>query len=276
MTKRLRPTKLSSLATCRTHHKQQTTERSSSSAGKRSRFSSAFCFSELSSSRGRAYKLNFPSDNLNSLIQLRESNVKLTGIIAVFWASIYFAPVAYAQSTPAPVPEFKRHLKATPTPSQQDPYIANAHCHKLLGSGPEAVLWNDQVAKAPYPRPTPLPDLHLVRAGKVVVFNKDNSVTVIREDGATSIGAANKCEKSDITLGQYTAARFVEIASYVKTVSGMPEKTKREMNSWLLQYFDACSKIYPDVEALRPMLADIRTYSADISNKPGKPAATAK
>lgn len=200
--------------------------------------------------------------------------MKVSAITSVFWASIFFAPVAYAQSNLAPPTEFKRPFKATPTPSKQDPYVASAHCHRLLGNGPEAVLWNDEVAKVPYPRPTPLPDLHLVRAGKVVVFNKDNSVTVIREDGATSIGAANKCEKSDITLGQYTAARFVEIASYVKAVSGMPEKTKKFMNSWLLQYFDACSKIYPDVEALRPMLADIKAASGDIPITTGNPATT--
>jgi hypothetical protein len=146
---------------------------------------------------------------------------------------------------------------------------AKDECHYLLGRGPESAIQSDDPSATPFPRPTPLPHLHLVRAGKIMVFNSDNSVTVIREDGATSMGKSNTCEKSDMTFGKYTAKRFVELANYVKAESRMPDDVKAKMNKWLISFFDNCSKAYPDVEALRPMLADIQSAA----NRGAKPAA---
>lgn len=131
-------------------------------------------------------------------------------------------------------------------------------CHYLLGRGPESELQSAVPGSTPFPRPTPLPGVHLVRGGKIAVFNNDNSVTVIREDGATSVGSSNKCEKSEMTFGKYTANRFVELTKYVKAESRIPDDVKVKLNKWLIRYFDNCSKVYPDVEALRPMLADIQ------------------
>ncbi|MBN8540215.1 MAG: hypothetical protein J0L82_07505 [Deltaproteobacteria bacterium] len=136
---------------------------------------------------------------------------------------------------------------------------AKDECHYLLGRGPGSAFDSDEPGATPAPRPTPLPDVHLVRYGKVMVFNQDRSVTVIREDGSTTVGDSNKCEKSEMTLGKYTANRFVELAKYVKAQFQMPKDVQVKMNKWLIRYFDNCSKVYPDVEALRPMLADIQS-----------------
>lgn len=181
---------------------------------------------------------------------------------------LFFSPTSYSQMDNSP--------QAFPSPSVgQIKFNSDKYwCHDLLGSGPDSALYSGKPGDKPFPRPTPMPDVHLVRGGKVVVFNNDNSVTVIREDGATSIGASNKCEKSDMNFGKYTAKRFVEMAKYVKAESRMPDEVKAKMSKWLIRYFDYCSKVYPDVETLRPMLADIES-AANKGEKTGAPPRTA-
>lgn len=188
--------------------------------------------------------------------------MKQIAIFSLLYSSLLISINAYPQSSLSPQP--------APTAAQGFPKIDldKFWCHNLLNRGPDSELDSDVPGSKPFPRPTPLPDLHLVRGGKVVVFNNDNSITVIREDGATSVGAANKCEKSDMTLGKYTASRFVELTNYVKAESRMPDEVKAKMNKWLIRYFDHCSKVYPDVEALRPMLADIRVGADGGTKKP--------
>lgn len=196
--------------------------------------------------------------------------MKQIALCSLVATSMAFSIRAYSQTNNPPQP--------APTAAKGFPKIDTDKfwCHNLLNSGPDSELYSDAASAKPFPRPTPLPDLHLVRGGKVVVFNNDNSITVIREDGATSVGAANKCEKSDITFGKYTADRFVELAKYVKGESRMPEDVKAKMNRWLIRYFDHCSKVYPDVEALRPMLADIRSNADGGAKKPAVAPGTAR
>ncbi len=178
--------------------------------------------------------------------------------------------VAWGQNTQAPRPTGTPNI---PRRSQTYATYAKDECHNLLGRGPEAEFRSQLPNATPFPRPTPLPEVHLVRAGKVVVFNSDNSVTVIREDGATTIGSTNKCEKSDMNFGKYTAEKFVQFVKYVKSESRLPADVKASLNKWLVRYFDACSKTYPDVEALRPMLADIQA-AATAGNSQDVPRTT--